>query len=1083
MRLRTFFLLGAFSFSWLAFVNCSSGQGTAFTYQGRLQSSGSPATGIYDFRFRLAGDPLGNSYVANPYLTNGVPVSNGLFSVTIDFGAGLLTGSNYWVEVDARTNGAGTYASLMPLQPLTPAPYAIFANTASNLSGALPAAQISGILSAANFSGVYGNPVILNNSGNSFSGDGSGLTGVNAAALNGMSSQNFWQLGGNNVNPGQFLGSTNNQPLEILVNGQRALHIESTPDTANFIAGWSNNYAAPGVVMGTVAGGGGVSIANGSLNTNAVWSSYGTVGGGLGNAAGTLNDDPSQVRGATVAGGANNTAGAHYSAVSGGTLNNVVLGADLSYIGGGYGNNIQTNAAYAGVGAGYQNSIYPNSSGSYIAGGYQNAIYGNAFGGGTSLSLSTIGGGGQNVIQYEASYSTIAGGNANSIQNNASAAAIGGGSGNSIQSYASDATVSGGIGNVVQGGASFSTVSGGHGNLIQTNSQHSTIGGGRANSINNATPYATIGGGDSNYVNGISGTVAGGEQNQATAFRDTVGGGLLNTASGGISTVAGGWTNTGSGNASAIGGGAFNVASGVGATIPGGSKNVASGTYSLASGQQAQALHDGTFVWADSQAPSFASTAPNQFDVRAGGGVQFVTSGAGMTLDGLPVVTSGVGDVNLGTYSSLPGGWANTIQSGADRSTISGGNGNQIGASIGATISGGVGCIIGTNATCSTISGGNYNTVLNNSAQDSIGGGLFNTNAGFASTVPGGYLNEALGNYSFAAGDQAQALHPGAFVWADSQGAPFASTSGDQFLLRARGGIGVDTASTPEGDLCINTNSYLFSHAMYLRGETGIDHNHGLAYCGSGHTNFSASVLPDGPVLWGFAGGALGVVSGGAHALLNWNSSSVNIGYSTDTQTAAPAMGVSGNRSQGYPLTLIHNLYPANILQAGPALRVINEGNSPDGALSVSTQGTGLIARFGNAATYVADIQTNGTIDAVVFNSTSDRNAKEAFAPVDEKQILEKVASLPVAEWSYKQAEGIRHIGPMAQDFQAAFKVGADDKHIATVDADGVALAAIKGLNEKLEAEAKQRDTEILALKTRLERLEQLLSAKLAREN
>jgi hypothetical protein len=65
----------------------------------------------------------------------------------------------------------------------------------------------------------------------------------------------------------------------------------------------------------------------------------------------------------------------------------------------------------------------------------------------------------------------------------------------------------------------------------------------------------------------------------------------------------------------------------------------------------------------------------------------------------------------------------------------------------------------------------------------------------------------------------------------------------------------------------------------------------------------------------------------------------------------------------------------------------------------------------------------------------------------------------------------------MAQDFHAAFALGTDDKHIATVDADGVALAAIQGLNQKLADELKRRDMENAALKQRLERLERLLQS------
>ena len=102
---------------------------------------------------------------------------------------------------------------------------------------------------------------------------------------------------------------------------------------------------------------------------------------------------------------------------------------------------------------------------------------------------------------------------------------------------------------------------------------------------------------------------------------------------------------------------------------------------------------------------------------------------------------------------------------------------------------------------------------------------------------------------------------------------------------------------------------------------------------------------------------------------------------------------------------------------------------------------------------------------------TSDRNAKENFEPVDNQAVLAKVAALPVTQWNYKTDQAdVQHIGPMAQDFQAAFKLaGTDDKHISVVDEGGVALAAIQGLNQKLEAEN-------AALKARLDKIEKLLA-------
>ena len=77
---------------------------------------------------------------------------------------------------------------------------------------------------------------------------------------------------------------------------------------------------------------------------------------------------------------------------------------------------------------------------------------------------------------------------------------------------------------------------------------------------------------------------------------------------------------------------------------------------------------------------------------------------------------------------------------------------------------------------------------------------------------------------------------------------------------------------------------------------------------------------------------------------------------------------------------------------------------------------------------------------------SSDRGAKEGFEAIDVRTVLALVARLPIERWSYK-GETVRHLGPMAQDFAAAFGLGADDRHIFTLDAAGVALAAIQGLH------------------------------------
>jgi hypothetical protein len=105
-------------------------QGTVFTYQGRLEEAGTLANGIYDLRFTTY-DTAGGGSQQGPMLTNAAAaVSNGLFTVTLDFGAGVFTGPARWLEVAVRTNGGGAFTALTPRQALTPSPYAIYAGGA-----------------------------------------------------------------------------------------------------------------------------------------------------------------------------------------------------------------------------------------------------------------------------------------------------------------------------------------------------------------------------------------------------------------------------------------------------------------------------------------------------------------------------------------------------------------------------------------------------------------------------------------------------------------------------------------------------------------------------------------------------------------------------------------------------------------------------------------------------------------------------------------------------------------------------------------------------------------------------------------
>jgi Chaperone of endosialidase len=116
-------------------------------------------------------------------------------------------------------------------------------------------------------------------------------------------------------------------------------------------------------------------------------------------------------------------------------------------------------------------------------------------------------------------------------------------------------------------------------------------------------------------------------------------------------------------------------------------------------------------------------------------------------------------------------------------------------------------------------------------------------------------------------------------------------------------------------------------------------------------------------------------------------------------------------------------------------------------------------------------ITNTGNVVALgTISGSSDRNMKKDISAVRPEEVLSRLASLPIATWSYK-TENVRHMGPMAQDFSAAFGLGADDTHIAYGDMAGVTMAAVQSLNEVVQ----KKETEITDLKSRIETLEKLV--------
>ena len=214
MKKPFFWMAGLFSL--FICVNPGQAQGTAFTYQGGLNYNGSPANGNFDFQFSLYPADTGGAAIAGPVTNAAVSVSNGQFTVMLDFGAGAFTGENRFLEIGVGTNGAGTFSVLAPRQPVSATPYAIFANSVSNLVGALPATQLSGTVPltqlpavvvtnhatgvdlGGTFSGQLNGPASLASNvvaglsitnamitNSIYAGDGGGLTNLRATALAG----------------------------------------------------------------------------------------------------------------------------------------------------------------------------------------------------------------------------------------------------------------------------------------------------------------------------------------------------------------------------------------------------------------------------------------------------------------------------------------------------------------------------------------------------------------------------------------------------------------------------------------------------------------------------------------------------------------------------------------------------------------------------------------------------------------------------------------------------------------------------------------------------------------------------------
>ncbi|MCX8155410.1 MAG: hypothetical protein N3J91_02960 [Verrucomicrobiae bacterium] len=483
---HTFGLHAGMLFLSLTLTLAAAPLGSAFLYQGRLTQQGQPAQGLYDLTFTLFDTPSGGAPLAGPITNLQVSVSNGLFSAEVDFGPAPFNGTALWLAVAVRPAGGGAFTPLTPRQPLLPAPYATFAanaavaqaltanavNTASLKDGAVTLTKIAtnqivtslnGLRDAVQLSGTNG--ITINPRGNTLVISGPGPGGP------------AWALTGNaGTLPGShFLGTADNQPLELRVNNTRFLLAQPTTGVPNLIGGDAANLAFPGTLGAVIAGGGQ------GAEANAVGGAFAFVGAGRYNLVHSNANES-----AVVAGYGNVVYTNTWSAfIGGGTGNWIDSFSHFAVVAGGEENYVNTNSQHAVIGGGNFNTIGTEAPAGWIGGGAYNSLLAGA-------ASSSIGGGRYNTISQDAAGSFIGGGLYNTNRGNISV--IAGGFSNLVDTLAYGATVGGGELNYI-GNSDDATIAGGYYNYVDDNAHFGTVGGGADNWVQPGAAYATIPGG------------------------------------------------------------------------------------------------------------------------------------------------------------------------------------------------------------------------------------------------------------------------------------------------------------------------------------------------------------------------------------------------------------------------------------------------------------------------------------------------------------------------------------------------------------------------------------------------------------
>jgi hypothetical protein len=419
-----------------------------------------------------------------------------------------------------------------------------------------------------------------------------------------------------------------------------------------------------------------------------------------------------------------------------------------------------------------------------------------------------------------------------------------------------------------------------------------------------------------------------------------------------------------------------------------------------------------------------------------GGGLQNVA------LYDYTCVGGGWGDSAMGYCSGVFSGYSNLAGNATNDTSavVCGGYDNSALAKY-AFVGGGLYNSAGSNF--STVVGGDSNTATAQSYA-TICGGHRNYNSGPNAFIGAGQLNYIAGSVGVIGGGYADSvLSGGSFIGGGYQNKTFTNIG---YTHQTIGGGDRNAASGQNAAIIGGYGNYAGCEGpnSYYQTIGGGYCDTAKAYAGgvfTGYSNIAGDTVYD----------TCAVVCGG------WNNSALA------RYSCVP--GGKDNSAEG--------IYA---FAAGRRAKAYNTGcfvwgDATDADVSASVDNRWVARCSGGVYFYTNAAMNTGVYVAAgggSWASVSDRDLKENYKPVDGAEILNKLAAMPIQTWNYKsQDKTIRHIGPVAQDF-AAFGVGEDDKHITTIDADGIALAAIKELNKKIDKlEAENRE-----LRQRIERME-----------